>query len=162
MIAAIVAVDNNWGIGYDNHLLARISTDLKYFKAITEHNVVIMGRKTWDSLPIKPLPNRTNIVITNQKHGDFNGAKFMTLKEAQKYAITNRPTNVYIIGGASIYKEFLPLCERVYVTKIDKSYSNVDAYFPNLDKMKNWAPGACSPIYTDGDLNYQFWQYECF
>ena len=65
MISAIVAVDNNWGIGYNGNLLEHIPDDLKYFKQLTSNKMVVMGRKTWDSLPIKPLPDRLNIVITN-------------------------------------------------------------------------------------------------
>ena len=65
MIAAIVAVDNNWGIGFNGDLLEHIPEDLKYFKTITDGHAIIMGRKTWDSLPKKPLPGRTNIVISS-------------------------------------------------------------------------------------------------
>jgi dihydrofolate reductase len=64
MISAIVAVDNNWGIGYNGNLLEHIPDDMKFFKKLTTGNVVIMGRKTWDSLPVKPLPDRLNLVIT--------------------------------------------------------------------------------------------------
>jgi dihydrofolate reductase len=162
MISAIVAVDKNWGIGYNNQLLEHIPEDLKNFKLITQNNVVIMGRKTWDSLPIKPLPNRTNIVITSQKQGNIDGVKYMSLEDAKRYAVVYRPSNVYIIGGASIYKEFLPLCKTVYLTKIDKEYENVDTYFPNLDEMDEWSAAACSSVRTYNDLNYQFWRYERF
>ena len=76
MISAIVAVDNNWGIGYNGKLLERIPEDLKYFKELTNNNVIVMGRKTWNSLPVNPLPNRTNIIITrNPIHfTNINGA----------------------------------------------------------------------------------------
>ena len=66
MISAIVAVDNDWGIGYNGDLLEKIPEDLKYFKTLTTGNIVIMGRKTWDSLPKQPLPNRLNFIITSQ------------------------------------------------------------------------------------------------
>ena len=74
MIAAIAAVDENFGIGYNGQLLAHIPEDMARFKALTTNNAVVMGRKTWDSLPIKPLPNRENIVITSHPHPskDFN------------------------------------------------------------------------------------------
>ena len=66
----------------------------------------------------------------------------------------------FIIGGGQIYKELLPFCERVYVTNIHKSHENVDTYFPNLDESKEWAPATCSDIRQQGDLTYQFWQYD--
>ena len=159
MISAIVAVDNDWGIGYNGDLLEHIPEDLKYFKALTTGNTVIMGRKTWDSLPKKPLPNRTNIVITSNPNM-YNDAEFMDLFDAKLYLIYNKNDDIFIIGGGKIYEELLPLCDRVYVTKINKSHENVDTYFPNLDKSDEWAPASCSPIYDHKDFTYQFWQYD--
>ena len=69
MISAIVAVDKNWGIGFEGQLLERLPPDMKYFKEITSNNAVVMGRKTWDSLPLKPLPNRLNLIITKNPIG---------------------------------------------------------------------------------------------
>lgn len=68
--------------------------------------------------------------------------------------------DIFIIGGGQIYKELLPLCDRVYVTKIYKDHENVDTYFPNLDESDEWAPACCSDIRTHNDLSYQFWQYD--
>ena len=160
MISAIVAVDRNWGIGFNNQLLEKIPEDLKNFKLITGGNTVIMGRKTWDSLPIKPLPNRLNIVITSQDIPDEDNVKFMNLDEAIDYVLKNQ--RAIIIGGEKIYKKFLPLCRTVHLTKIDKEHENVDAYFPNLDEMEEWEPAACSAVRTYNDINYQFWRYERF
>ena len=159
MISAIVAVNNDWGIGYNGDLLEHIPEDLKYFKAITTNNTVMMGRKTWDSLPKKPLPNRTNIVITSNPNM-YNDAEFMDLFDAKLYLIYNKNDGIFIIGGGKIYKELLPLCDRVYVTKINKSHENVDTYFPNLDESEEWAPASCSPIYKYKNFTYQFWQYD--
>lgn len=161
MISAIVAVDNNWGIGYNGELLEKIPEDMKYFKELTTNNVVVMGRKTWDSLPKKPLPNRTNIVITNQKKSEENGAKFMTLEDATRYAIVNRPTDVFIIGGGQIYKKLLPICSRVYVTKILKNHKDVDTYFPNLDKNPEWETSTCTELrFSEKDIPYAFLTYD--
>ena len=161
MISAIVAVDNNWGIGYNGNLLEKIPEDMKYFKELTTNNVVIMGRKTWDSLPKKPLPNRTNIVITSQKKGEENGAKFMTLEDAMRYAIVNRPTDVFIIGGGQIYKKLLPICSRVYVTKILKNHKDIDTYFPNLDKDPEWETSTCTELrFSEKDIPYAFLTYD--
>ena len=78
MISAIVAVDNNWGIGYNGNLLEHIPADLKDFKQLTTGQVVIMGRKTWDSLPKKPLPNRLNIIITSTPQENEENVKFLS------------------------------------------------------------------------------------
>ena len=159
MISAIVAVDNNWGIGFNGDLLERIPEDMKNFVHLTTGNVVIMGRKTWDSLPKKPLPNRTNIVITSNPNM-YNDAEFMDLFDAKLYLIYNKNDNIFIIGGGKIYEELLPVCDRVYVTKIFKDHDQVDTYFPNLDESDEWAPAMQSTMHTYKDLTYQFWQYD--
>ena len=159
MISAIVAVNNDWGIGYNGDLLEHIPEDLKYFKTITTNNTVMMGRKTWESLPKKPLPNRTNIVITSNPNM-YNDAEFMDLFDAKLYLIYNKNDDIFIIGGGQIYEELLPLCDRVYVTKIFKDHDQVDTYFPNLDESDEWAPAMQSALHTYKDLTYQFWQYD--
>ena len=145
MISAIVAVDNNWGIGYNGDLLEHIPEDLKYFQALTTGHVVVMGRKTWDSLPKKPLKDRLNIVISSQPRGPLGEMAFsIPMEEAKvRVAMAGNDEEWFIIGGGSIYKEFLSICDRVYVTKIYKDHDNVDTYFPNLDELEEWAPAAC-------------------
>lgn len=162
MISAIVAVDNNWGIGYNGDLLEHIPEDLKYFKALTTGHVVVMGRKTWDSLPRKPLKDRLNIVISSQPRGVLGEMAFsIPMDEAKvRVALSGNDEEWFIIGGGSIYQEFLSICDRVYVTKIYKDHDNVDTYFPNLDKSEEWAPAACGQLLTHNDLTYQFWQYD--
>ena len=106
MISAIVAVDSNWGIGYNGDLLEHIPEDLKYFKQLTSGNVVVMGRKTWDSLPRKPLPNRLNIIVTrNPKHfQDFTDIKScamsLDLNETIDLIQDTYDKEVFIIGGS--------------------------------------------------------------
>lgn len=101
MINAIVAVDNNWGIGYNGNLLEHIPEDLKYFKELTSNNWVVMGRKTWDSLSKKPLPNRKNLVITNNPtiYNNTNEVNFFTLKQIKLYMLKNKNLTFFIIGG---------------------------------------------------------------
>lgn len=161
MISAIVAVDENWGIGYNGDLLAHIPNDLKYFKELTTNHVVMMGRKTWDSLPNKPLKDRLNLVITSGERQYGEGTCFIGMAEAMaRLAHLEEDDEWFIIGGGSIYEQLLPLCDRVYVTKILKKFENVDTYFPNLDISPNWAPAMVSEIYTHKDLSYQFWEYD--
>lgn len=161
MISAIVAVDNNWGIGYKGDLLEHIPKDLKHFKELTANHVVIMGRKTWDSLPTKPLKERLNLVITSGERQYGEMTCFIHLAEAMaRLAHIDDDEEWFIIGGSSIYEQLLPYCDQVYVTKIFKDYENVDTYFPNLDKLSGWVPHICSEMYEYNNVYYQFWIYK--
>ena len=160
MIAAIVAVDNNWGIGYNGELLEHIPEDLKYFKQLTTDKTVVMGRKTWESLPLKPLPNRLNIVISSQGNTILNKSTIRMDLDTVKEYLNSDNIDCFIIGGGVIYKELLSFCDRIYVTKIYKTHSSIDTYFPNLDQLSEWSPVNCSDIYDYKDLTYQFWQYD--
>ena len=161
MISAIVAVDENWGIGYNGDLLEHIPEDLKYFKTLTDGNTIIMGRKTWDSLPKKPLPNRFNVVITSQERHFEEMTAFIPFSEAvSRLKHSLKEDDQFIIGGGQIYKELLPYCDKVYVTKIFKNHNQVDTYFPNLDESEEWTPATCTDIRQYKDLTYQFWQYD--
>ena len=162
MISAIVAVDNNWGIGYNGDLLEHIPEDLKYFKELTTGHVVVMGRKTWDSLPKKPLKDRLNIVISSQPRGPLGDMAFsIPMEEAKiRLALSSADEEWFIIGGGTIYKELLPICDRVYVTKILKDHENVDTYFPDLDKSSEWEIDTCTDLRTSGNINYAFLTYD--
>lgn len=145
MISSIVCVDKNWGIGCQNKLLTYIPEDMRFFKEKTKNNVVIMGRKTYESLPSRPLPYRTNMVVTSKidKHCeiDENGTVFVSMNFIKTYLQTlspESPIDYYVIGGGQIYKELLPYCNKVYVTKVNFAFEDVDTYFPNLDKQENW------------------------
>ena len=170
MISAIVAVDNNWGIGYNGDLLEHIPEDLRYFKELTTSHVVVMGSKTWDSLPKKPLKDRLNVVVSSKPRevlGDMSiridmEELMVRMIYMKRNALVNpaEEEEWFVIGGGSIYQQLLPFCDRVYVTKIYKDHDNVDTYFPNLDKSEEWAPAACGQLLTYNDLTYQFWQYD--
>lgn len=160
MISAIVAVDNNWGIGFNGELLERIPEDMKYFKALTDDHMIIMGRKTWESLP-GPLSNRFHLILTrNPKNEPIMYDRWFADYPEGVNMMLYHPIDAFVIGGGQIYEKLLPLCDRVYVTKIYKDHENVDTYFPNLDKSDEWAPACCSDIRTYNDLSYQFWQYD--
>ena len=159
MISAIVAVDNNWGIGFNGSLLEHIPEDLKYFKELTDNHWVIMGRKTWDSLPKKPLPNRTNVVITKTPQHSKE-ANFWTLGQTKLVMKQQKGLDFFIIGGGQIYEKLLPMCDRVYVTKLFKDHDQVDTYFPDLDESEEWVLTTCSDIHQYKNLTYQFQQYD--
>ncbi len=160
MISAIVAVDNNWGIGFNGNLLEHIPEDLKYFKELTSGHCVMMGRKTWDSLPKKPLPNRKNYIISNSQPAILGDNTIRFQMDDATTFLNYVWEDVFIIGGGVIYKELLPYCDRVYVTKIFKDHDQIDTYFPNLDESDEWAPAMQSALHTYKDLTYQFWQYD--
>ena len=162
MISAIVAVDNDWGIGYNGELLEYIPEDLKFFKELTLGNTVIMGSKTWDSLPekSKPLPKRCNIIVSPEKRLIL-GKNVLRLQmiDVLEYLYTTTD-EVFIIGGGSIYKQLLPYCNQVYITKIYKDHKNIDTYFPNLDETNEWVVSPISEIKEYNGIPYQFLRYE--
>ena len=157
----IVAVDNNWGIGYKNDLLVRIPNDQRFFREKTTGNVVIMGRKTLESFPEgKPLKNRTNIVITSDKSYKVDGAIVVHSIEEALRKIKNIPIeNVFVIGGSSIYRQMISLCDTIYVTKISRTFE-ADTYFPNLDEMDEWKITSESEKMIYNGMIYKFSKYE--
>lgn len=165
MIAAIVAVDEDYGIGYQGQLLEHIPEDLKHFKELTEYNIVIMGRNTWESLPKKEtlprLPNRINVIVSNSMLKDIDEeilghlTVVMTLEKAIDY-IQAGDKNVFIIGGGQLYTTLLPYCDSIYLTKIFKKHDNIDTYFPDVEQDSNWQCIDESAIYNYKDLQYQF------
>ena len=157
----IVAVDKNWGIGKGNKLLVSIPSDMKFFRETTSGKVVVMGRKTLESFPNGlPLKNRTNLVLTKRPDYQVKDAIVLhrveeVLEELKKY----ESDDIYIIGGESIYRQFLPYCNTAHVTKINHAYE-ADVYFPDLDAMDEWEITADSEEQTYFDLEYVFLKYE--
>jgi dihydrofolate reductase len=135
MISIIVAVSDDWGIGKGNELLWHISEDLKRFKRLTSGKTVIMGKKTWYSLPRRPLPGRRNIVLTDIKGEVVEGSETVySIEEALKLCSPNE--EAFIIGGGSIYRQFMPFADRLYITHVHMN-APADVYFPQID-MKIW------------------------
>lgn len=130
MITLIVAINKNRGIGFENKLLYWLPNDLKRFKSLTTGNTIIMGRKTFDSLPKGALPNRRNIVLTRSDR-EFAGAEtFHSLQEALQHC---EDEEIFIIGGASLYEEAMPLADRLCVTEIDDNLVEADVFFSEID-----------------------------
>ncbi len=130
MISIIVAVARDGVIGGENRLLWHIREDLQRFKHITTGHPVVMGRKTFESLG-RPLPNRTNVVITRNKDYQAQGCTFAgSLEEA--LALFPASEEVFVIGGAQIYAQALPLADRFYLTRVDAAYAG-DTFFPAYD-----------------------------
>ena len=132
MIYIIVATDKNLAIGNQNKLLFWLPNDLKRFKELTTGNTIIMGRNTFLSLPKGALPNRRNIVLSTRKDASFPGAEtFSSLEEAINNC--SEEEKVFIIGGASVYKQALPMADVLCITEIDAEAPEADTYFPAID-----------------------------
>ena len=157
----IVAVDGNWAIGNKGELLVRIPNDQKMFRNETTGKVVVLGRKTMDTFPQrKPLPNRTNIILTRNPEYEVKDAIVVhsvaeLLEELKKY----NSEDVYIIGGDSVYQQMLPYCDVAHVTWIEHAYE-ADSYFPNLEADPEWVMTAESDELTYFDIPYYFRKYE--
>lgn len=157
----IVNVDKNWAIGLGSKLLVRIPQDMKYFRSMTTGHVVVMGRKTLESFPeSKPLPNRVNIVLTRDQGYQAPGALVVHSMEELKEELEKYPgEEIFVIGGGQIYRELLPLCDKAYVTKVDRAF-DADVYFPDLDQDPQWKMTKVSEEQTYFDLEYVFAVYE--
>ncbi len=137
MITIIVAIAENGAIGYKGDLIYHLSADLKRFKQLTTGNTVIMGRKTFQSLPKGALPNRRNIVLTRQKDLSFPGAEvYSSLDEALTHC--NRDEKTYIIGGAQIYILALQLADELEITLVHDTPAQADTFFPEFGSDGSW------------------------
>jgi dihydrofolate reductase len=133
VISLIVAMDEAWVIGQKGGLPWRIPEDLKWFKANTLGKPCIMGRKTWESLPRRPLPGRTNIVVTRDLAFVADGAVVVhSLERAVAEASAGGAKEIMVIGGAEIYRAAMPLVQRMYLTRVDGRHDG-DAHFPAYD-----------------------------
>lgn len=157
----ILSADKNWAIGRNNSLLIRISNDMKYFRALTEGNIVVMGRKTLESFPGgMPLPKRKNIVLTRQK--DYNGRGAVVVhneRELWEELSACESDRIFVIGGGSIYKQLLPYCDTAYVTRIDYAYQ-ADTWMTNLDEEPGWSLVERGEEQTCFDIIYYFDVYK--
>ena len=163
---AIVAVDRNWGIGKDGSLLVNIPADKRFFRENTIGKAVVMGRRTFESLPgRKGLPDRLNIVFTRQDGYYAERAIVVhSIEEMDTLLGLIEPDKIMVIGGGEIYRMFLDRCTDVLVTKIDHEF-DADTYFPDLDRNPNWymdpSPESDPGIYETpyGPAHYRFCRY---
>lgn len=157
----IVAVDEKWGIGCDNDLLASIPGDMQYFKEKTTDGVVVMGRRTLESLPKqRGLPKRINYVLTSNK--EFEAERCIAVhsedelfKELEKYD----QEHVFIIGGESIYKKFYKYCDKCFVTKMHADL-HADKFMVNLDDDEYFKETWKSEMNSENGIEYEFTLYE--
>ena len=133
MITIIVAIAENGAIGAENQLLCRLPNDLKRFKRLTSGHTVIMGRKTFESLPNGALPNRTNVVITRNSQASFEGCEVFDNLQA---AINNHQheNEIFIAGGATIYEQTIDIADKLYLTRIHHTFNHADTFFPEINE----------------------------
>lgn len=157
---AIVAADANWGIGYKGQLLKRIPEDMKQFRQKTIGNVVVMGRETFESLPGRePLRDRVNIVLsTNRELVNDGFIVCHSLNELFDELKKHQASDVFIIGGASVYTQLLPFCTEVYVTRFEDAYV-ADKYLPDLDKDEAWEMETSSEVRSHEDVQFRYVKY---
>ena len=149
---AIVAVDARWGIGRDGGLLFRISADLRRFKALTMGHTVVMGRRTLESLPGgRGLPDRRNLVLTRDPDFTAPGAEVI-------HDLAEVPEDAVVIGGESVYRQLLPRCSTVYLTRIFAA-PQADAFFPDLSRDSAWTEAEQSETFTSGGVSFQYVTY---
>jgi dihydrofolate reductase len=153
MISIIVAIAENYAIGKNNDLLWYIPGDLKRFKQLTTGHTVIMGKKTYESLPRKPLPNRVNIIITDNPEDHFDQC-VMAFSIEDALTKTDLSDENFIIGGASVYRQFLPLTDRLYITWVHKSFEG-DVFFPKID-FSEWLLISSEDIHPGGDNDFSY------
>ncbi len=134
MVSIIVAIASNNAIGRNNELLYHMPNDMKRFKETTTGHTIIMGRKTFNSFPRRPLPNRRNIVLASENNipDDKQGAEWMT-SLPQALNESKNDGEVFIIGGASVYVQALSLADKIYLTIIDDEPQDADSFFPEID-----------------------------
>jgi len=157
-VNAIVAVNADWGIGLGGQQTIAIPDDRRRFKSLTGGGVVIAGRKTFESLN-GVLPNRMNIVLTRDR--DFSAAGALILHSINDVLteIAGFDTDkVFVIGGESIYRQFLPMCRYAYITRIEASPPS-DTFFPNPDALSSWTVESCSETYNFSGVLYSFYLY---
>lgn len=159
MINIIAAITDNNALGKDNKLLFRLKKDMAHFKNITTDNVVIMGRKTYESIG-KTLPNRVNIVLSRNMKSNEDFYTFDSIEKAIEWSKENYPQKeIFIIGGASVYDKVLKddIVDKLYMTKIKQTVDDADAFFPEIDYKRKWSITSVERFFENG---IEFFIYE--
>lgn len=158
-ISIIVAIASNNAIGKDNDLLWHITADLKRFKKLTESHFIIMGKRTYFSLPRRPLPNRTSLIITDVTGEEIDDC-LMAYSIEDAIEKMDKEKENFIIGGGSIYKQFMPYADKLYITRVHKDFE-ADTFFPDISDCE-WQIVSKEDVNDDpqNDFTYTFEIYE--
>ena len=162
MLSLIAAVARNRAIGKDNRLLWHLPEDMRHFREITRGKPLIMGRKTWESLPEKfrPLPGRLNVVVSRDPLYPATGAILASSLEAalrQAYSACSPSAEIFVIGGAELYRQALPLADRLYLTEVDEDFAG-DTFFPEVSP-EEWQEHERQPLLAASGIRLAFVEY---
>lgn len=157
-ISIIVAIADNLAIGKDNQLLWHIPADLKRFKALTTGHTIVMGKRTFYSLPLRPLPNRRSIVITDVPGEQIPGCD-MAYSIEEAVALMDDDKENFIIGGGMVYRQFMPLADKLYLTIVHKDF-DADTFYPAID-FEEWTVIQREDISDDGNLGFDYSYVTC-
>lgn len=161
-VSLIVAVAKNGVIGSNNSLLWYLSEDLKRFKQLTTGHSILMGRKTYESLPIKPLPKRKHLILTSNSSFGLTQEclRLSSLEQVKDYISLNKDEEIFVIGGGQVYNMLLPYCNRAFITYVHKDFEG-DTHFDPLDEIQ-WKEVLREEIKEDekSGLKYNFVNYE--
>jgi dihydrofolate reductase len=158
MISIIVAIAENNAIGKNNDLLWHIPEDMKRFRQITTGHRIIMGKRTYESLPNRPLKHRTNIVISDVPGDHYEGC-LMAYSVQEALELCPPDEECFVIGGGMVYRQFLPLADRLYITLVHKSFA-ADVFFPYIDPL-DWEESDREEGSGNGvDFRYSFITYD--
>ena len=159
MISIIVAIAENYAIGKKGDLLCHMPTDLKHFKDITSGKTVMMGERTFFSLPKHPLPNRRNIVLTDVAGKTFEGAEAVYSIDEMVKCIQGEE-EAFVLGGGMVYRQMMPLVDKLYITHIHHSWEDADTFFPEI-KESEWKLLNAEHHFADekNPYNYTFATY---
>lgn len=152
-ISIIVAIASNYAIGKDNDLLWHISKDLKRFKELTEGHYIVMGKRTYFSLPKRPLPKRTSLIITDVQ-GEVIDNCLMAYSIDDAINKMDSSKENFIIGGGSIYKQFMPLADKLYITRVHKDF-DADTFFPEIS-LDEWKLISKVDVNNDDQNNFDY------
>lgn len=136
MLSIIVAIAENYAIGKNGNLLCHLPADLKHFKETTSGKTVLMGERTFFSLPKHPLPNRRNVVLTDVTGKTFEGAESAYSIDELRVKVANEE-EAFVIGGGMVYRQMMPLADKLYITHIHHSWEDADTFFPEI-KAEEW------------------------
>lgn len=159
MLSIIVAIADNNAIGQKGQLLCHLPDDLRHFKSITSGKTVMMGERTFLSLPKRPLPNRRNIVLTDQENKSFEGA--ITVHSLDDMlALAKEEEEAFIIGGGMVYRQCIPRADKLYITHIHHHFEQADTFFPVIDE-KEWEKTVeeFHPADENNPYDYTFAEY---
>ncbi|MBQ9523224.1 MAG: dihydrofolate reductase [Paludibacteraceae bacterium] len=155
MISIIVAIAKNYAIGKGGDLLCHLPNDLKHFKALTEGHTVLMGERTFLSLPKRPLPNRRNIVLTDKPGKTFEGAEAVYSLDEAIHVLRASEDECFVIGGGMVYQQLFEYADKLYITHIYNTWDDADTFFPRI-KNEDWCLIAIEKYPADEQHPYEY------